>query len=132
MAVMSLPTSCNSAPHASVVEHPEYIAERIIRFAERVGRENVIASTDCGFSSQATYRTEVEPRIVWTKLKALCEGARIASGVSGRAWCACWTTIDPATFAISAAAGYDPFIHFKVRPPMIEFTGPGLSPRQFS
>ena len=63
----------------SVVEHPDYIAERIVRFAERVGRENVIASTDCGFSSQATYKTEVEPRIVWTKLHAMCEGTRIAS-----------------------------------------------------
>ena len=64
---------------SSVVEHPEYVAERIIRFAERVGRESVIASTDCGFSSQATYKTEVEPRIIWAKLEALCEGARIAS-----------------------------------------------------
>ena len=63
----------------SVVEHPVYVAERIVRFAERVGRENVIASTDCGFSSQATYTTEVEPRVVWAKLRALCEGARIAS-----------------------------------------------------
>ena len=63
----------------SVVEHPEYVAERIVRFAERVGRENVIASVDCGFSSQATYKTEVEPRIVWAKLQAMCEGARIAS-----------------------------------------------------
>lgn len=65
----------------SVVEHPEYVAERIVRFAERVGRENVIASVDCGFSSQATYRTEVEPRVVWAKLRALSEGARIASGI---------------------------------------------------
>ena len=63
----------------SVVEHPEYIAERIIRFAERVGRENVLASTDCGFSSQAMYKTEVENRVVWAKMKSLCEGARIAS-----------------------------------------------------
>ena len=63
----------------SVVEHPEYVAERIVRFAERVGRESVIASNDCGFSSQATYKTEVEPRIVWAKLAALSEGARIAS-----------------------------------------------------
>ena len=65
----------------SVVEHPEYVAERIVRFAERVGRENVIASVDCGFSSQATYKTEVEPRIVWAKLRTLSEGARIASGI---------------------------------------------------
>ncbi len=64
---------------SSVVEHPEYVAERIVRFAERVGRENVIASTDCGFSSQAMYKTEVEPRVVWAKFKALNEGAKIAS-----------------------------------------------------
>ncbi len=64
---------------SSVVEHPEYVAERIIRFAERVGRENVIASADCGFSSQAMYKTEVQTRIVWAKFRALSEGARIAS-----------------------------------------------------
>ena len=65
----------------SVVEHPEYVAERIVRFARLVGRENVIASADCGFSSQAMYKTEVEPRIVWAKFKAMCEGARIASDI---------------------------------------------------
>lgn len=65
---------------SSVVEHPDYIAERIVRFADRVGRENVIASTDCGFSSQAIYKTEVENRVVWAKMQALAEGARIASG----------------------------------------------------
>ena len=49
--------------HASnIVEHPELIAERIVRFAELVGRENVIASADCGFSSQATYKPEVHPK----------------------------------------------------------------------
>ena len=71
--------------HASaVVEHPEYVAERIIRFADRVGKENVIASTDCGFSSQAMYKTEVEPRIVWAKFKALSQGAKIASDILWR------------------------------------------------
>ena len=65
----------------SVVEHPEYVAERIVRFARLVGRENVIASADCGFSSQAMYRTEVEPRIVWAKFRALSEGARVASEI---------------------------------------------------
>ncbi len=64
---------------SSVVEHPEYVAERIVRFAERVGRENVIASTDCGFSSQAMYKTEIEWRVVWAKFKALNDGAKIAS-----------------------------------------------------
>jgi len=68
----------------SVIEHPDLIAERIVRFAERVGRENVIASTDCGFSSQATYKTEVEPRIVWAKLEALTEGAKRASAILWR------------------------------------------------
>ena len=68
----------------SVVEHPDYVAERIVRFAERVGRENVLASTDCGFSSQATYKTEVEPRIVWAKLRALSEGAKRASEILWR------------------------------------------------
>jgi 5-methyltetrahydropteroyltriglutamate--homocysteine methyltransferase len=64
---------------SSVVEHPDYVAERIIRFAERVGRENVIASADCGFSSQAMYKTEVDTRIMWAKFKALVEGAKRAS-----------------------------------------------------
>jgi 5-methyltetrahydropteroyltriglutamate--homocysteine methyltransferase len=62
----------------NIVEHPELIAERLVRFAERVGRDNVIAGTDCGFSSQASYRTEVHPTVVWAKFQALSEGARIA------------------------------------------------------
>ena len=66
--------------HASnIVEHPELIAERITRYATIVGRENVIASTDCGFSSQATYRPEVDPRVMWAKFDAMREGARLAS-----------------------------------------------------
>ena len=66
--------------HASnIVEHPELIAERITRYATIVGRENVIASTDCGFSSQASYRPEVDPRVMWAKFDALAEGARLAS-----------------------------------------------------
>jgi 5-methyltetrahydropteroyltriglutamate--homocysteine methyltransferase len=66
--------------HASnIVEHPELIAERIVRFAERVGRENVMPAADCGFSSQASYKTEVHPTVIWEKFKALTEGARIAS-----------------------------------------------------
>jgi 5-methyltetrahydropteroyltriglutamate--homocysteine methyltransferase len=66
--------------HASnIVEHPELIAERIMRFAKLVGRENVIAGADCGFSSQALYRTEVHPTVVWEKFKALREGADIAT-----------------------------------------------------
>jgi 5-methyltetrahydropteroyltriglutamate--homocysteine methyltransferase len=66
--------------HASnIVEHPELIAERIARYATIMGRENVIASTDCGFSSQASYRPEVDPRVMWAKFDALAEGARLAS-----------------------------------------------------
>jgi len=66
--------------HASnIVEHPEYIAERIARYAKLVGRENVIAGADCGFSSQATYHPEVHPAVVWTKFQAMAEGARLAT-----------------------------------------------------
>jgi len=66
--------------HASnIVEHPELIAERLIRFAKLVGRENVIAGADCGFSSQATYRPEVHPTVVWAKFQALRDGAHLAS-----------------------------------------------------
>jgi 5-methyltetrahydropteroyltriglutamate--homocysteine methyltransferase len=66
--------------HASnIVEHPELIAERIVRFARLVGRENVIAGVDCGFSSQATYQPEIHPSVVWAKFRAMAEGARLAS-----------------------------------------------------
>jgi 5-methyltetrahydropteroyltriglutamate--homocysteine methyltransferase len=66
--------------HASnIVEHPELIAERIMRFAKLVGRENVIAAADCGFSSQALYRTEVHHTVVWEKFKAMRQGADLAS-----------------------------------------------------
>jgi 5-methyltetrahydropteroyltriglutamate--homocysteine methyltransferase len=66
--------------HASnIVEHPELIAERIVRFADRVGRENVIAAADCGFSSQALYRTEVHHTVVWEKFNAMRQGADLAS-----------------------------------------------------
>jgi 5-methyltetrahydropteroyltriglutamate--homocysteine methyltransferase len=66
--------------HASnIVEHPELIAERICRFARLVGRENVIAGTDCGFSSQATYHPEVHPTVIWAKFQAMAEGARLAT-----------------------------------------------------
>jgi 5-methyltetrahydropteroyltriglutamate--homocysteine methyltransferase len=68
--------------HASViVEHPELVAERIVRLAKIVGRERVIAGTDCGFASTLVpgQRPEIEPEIVWAKFKSLAEGARIAS-----------------------------------------------------
>jgi len=66
--------------HASnIVEHPELIAERIVRFAKLVGRENVMAGADCGFSSQAMYKTEVHPTVVWEKFKAMRQGADLAT-----------------------------------------------------
>ncbi|HTV36960.1 MAG TPA: cobalamin-independent methionine synthase II family protein [Xanthobacteraceae bacterium] len=65
--------------HSTVlVEHPELVAERIVRFASVVGRENVIAGSDCGFATFAGSK-EVHPSIVWAKFKALSDGARIAS-----------------------------------------------------
>jgi 5-methyltetrahydropteroyltriglutamate--homocysteine methyltransferase len=66
--------------HASnIVEHPELIAERLVRFAKLVGRENVMAGADCGFSSQALYKTEVHPTVVWEKFKAMRQGADLAT-----------------------------------------------------
>ena len=70
--------------HASnIVEHPELIAERLARFARVVGPERVIASADCGFSSQATYKPEVHPTVMWAKFKAMAEGARLANKLIG-------------------------------------------------
>jgi len=63
---------------SNIVEHPEVIAQRIGRYAGVVGRDNVIAGTDCGFASFAS-TCEVHPSVVWVKLAALAEGARIAS-----------------------------------------------------
>ncbi len=60
------------------VEHPELVAQRLIRIADAVGRENVIAGTDCGFGTFAGYYP-VKPRITWLKLAAMAEGAEIAS-----------------------------------------------------
>jgi 5-methyltetrahydropteroyltriglutamate--homocysteine methyltransferase len=66
--------------HASnIVEHPELIAERILRYAKLIGRESVMAGADCGFSSQALYKTEVHPTVVWEKFKAMRAGADIAT-----------------------------------------------------
>jgi len=62
----------------NVVEHPELVAERITRLARLVGRENVIASTDCGFA-QGPFVRRVHPSIMWAKLESLVEGARLAS-----------------------------------------------------
>jgi 5-methyltetrahydropteroyltriglutamate--homocysteine methyltransferase len=62
----------------NIVEHPELVAERITRLARLVGRENVIASTDCGFA-QGPFVRRVHPSVMWAKLAALVEGARLAS-----------------------------------------------------
>jgi 5-methyltetrahydropteroyltriglutamate--homocysteine methyltransferase len=65
--------------HATnVVEHPELVAERTVRLARIVGRENVIAGTDCGFA-QGPFHRRVHPSIMWAKLEALAAGARLAS-----------------------------------------------------
>ena len=65
--------------HATnVVEHPELVAQRIVRMARLVGRENVMASTDCGFA-QGPFHRRVHPTIMWAKLESLAEGARIAT-----------------------------------------------------
>jgi 5-methyltetrahydropteroyltriglutamate--homocysteine methyltransferase len=65
--------------HATnVVEHPELVAERIVRLAKIVGRENVIAGTDCGFA-QGPFHRRVHPSIMWAKLESLAAGARLAS-----------------------------------------------------
>ena len=61
--------------HATnIVEHPELVSQRIVRLARLVGRENVIASTDCGFA-QVTYFARVHPQIMWAKLESLVQGA---------------------------------------------------------
>ena len=65
--------------HATnVVEHPELVAQRIVRYAKLLGRENVMAGTDCGFAQGPFYR-RVHPSIMWAKLEALAAGARLAS-----------------------------------------------------
>jgi 5-methyltetrahydropteroyltriglutamate--homocysteine methyltransferase len=65
--------------HATnLIEHPELVAQRIVRLAKLVGRERVLAGTDCGFS-QGPFSAKVHPSIQWAKLKALVEGAELAS-----------------------------------------------------
>jgi 5-methyltetrahydropteroyltriglutamate--homocysteine methyltransferase len=66
------------AHSTNIVEHPELVAERLLRFAKIVGRERVMAGTDCGFS-QSPLAGRVHWSIMWAKLKSLAEGARIAS-----------------------------------------------------
>ena len=61
------------------IEHPELVQQRVAQYAGLVGRENVIAGTDCGFSHFATTTPRVDPRIAWAKLESMVEGARLAS-----------------------------------------------------
>ena len=72
------------------VEHPELIADYIVKYAGLVGRENVIASADCGFSSRASYAPEVHPTVVWPKFRALADGAALATkqlwGLAQEVW----------------------------------------------
>jgi 5-methyltetrahydropteroyltriglutamate--homocysteine methyltransferase len=60
------------------IEHPELVAQRLVRYASLVGRENVIAGTDCGFATFAAVMP-VDPRITWAKFAAMAEGARLAT-----------------------------------------------------
>lgn len=64
---------------SNIVEHPELVAERLLKCARIVGRENIIAGSDCGFSSQATAEPEIHPTVVWAKFEAMAQGARLAS-----------------------------------------------------
>jgi 5-methyltetrahydropteroyltriglutamate--homocysteine methyltransferase len=64
---------------SNFIEHPELIAQRIARYANLVGRENVIAGSDCGYGTWVG-QAAVDPDVVWAKLAAMAEGARIASG----------------------------------------------------
>jgi 5-methyltetrahydropteroyltriglutamate--homocysteine methyltransferase len=61
------------------VEHPRLVAQRICHYADIVGRERVIAGADCGFATFAFVNNAVAPSVVWAKLAALAEGAKIAS-----------------------------------------------------
>ena len=63
---------------ANFIEHPELIAQRIARYANLVGRENVIAGSDCGYGTWVG-QAAVDPDVAWAKLAALTEGARIAT-----------------------------------------------------
>lgn len=65
----------------NLVEHPEWVAERIVRFARIVGRENVIAGADCGFAASALRFNDTHPSVAWLKFAALAKGARLASQI---------------------------------------------------
>jgi hypothetical protein len=64
--------------HTNLIEHPRLVAERIVRFARLVGRDNVIAGTDCGFSP-GPFQRRFHPSIMWAKLETLVAGAKLAT-----------------------------------------------------
>jgi 5-methyltetrahydropteroyltriglutamate--homocysteine methyltransferase len=64
--------------HTTTVEHPQLVADRLVRFAKLLGRENVIAGTDCGFAQMESLQ-RVHPQVMWAKLESLAEGARLAT-----------------------------------------------------
>ena len=71
--------------HASpYVEHPRVVADQLGRYVSLVGRERVIAGTDCGFSSRASFAPEIPDSVVWEKFRSLVEGARLAEAEAGR------------------------------------------------
>ena len=76
MGRSSSPACSNSV--SNFIEHPQAVADRIVRFAKVAGRENVVAGTDCGFATFAGSQN-VHPSIAWAKLASLAEGARLAS-----------------------------------------------------
>ena len=71
--------TCYGLNHGPRLTDIELRDEYICNYASIVGKENVIAGTDCGFSSRASYAPEVHPTVVWPKFKALAEGAKIAT-----------------------------------------------------
>src|SRR5687767_3624826 len=80
---VKLPPGRRLAPgvisHATnVVEHPELVAQRLVRLARLLGRDNILASTDCGFA-QGPFHRRVHPSVMWAKLEAMVQGARLAS-----------------------------------------------------
>jgi 5-methyltetrahydropteroyltriglutamate--homocysteine methyltransferase len=64
--------------HIITVEHPQVVADRIVKYAKIVGRENVIAGSDCGFA-QTELISRVHPSVMWAKFQSLAEGARLAT-----------------------------------------------------
>jgi 5-methyltetrahydropteroyltriglutamate--homocysteine methyltransferase len=64
--------------HTTTVEHPKLVAERIVNFAGAIGKENLIAGTDCGFA-QGEGVQRVHPQVMWAKFESLAEGAKLAS-----------------------------------------------------